>query len=532
VLLAFASAASAETINVSNTEQLAEAVTKANANSTANTIVLANGSYVPGSTLILTNTKGVQTIEGSTTFPGATLNGVSVEPPPSEILAIRSGVSAKLKRLSVTTGGGAATPAIDNAGTLEVESSLIAGNTGPGVHVEPGSTATIRNSTLSDGLDFALISSGTTSFFNSTVAFNANGGVDNKNTLNLTNTIVAENKGSGDCTTKAASTADHSLDSDGSCGVGALSKTNPLLEGLANNGGPNRTHAEEKGSLAIDAGNSASCPATDQRGFPRPDLTSTACDIGAFEFYLPPHYYLNSLAESGLIPEGLKTATVSWGTLTLTPTEPSKATPTTCETSAGGFAVNPTGGGAGGGATSVFGAWNCENAECTRGAEVEFPPLSGKKVTIESVVFPGGRAAAPKVLGGSLPWPNELTQLEAKKIRSESKEVVLELGCIAQKSVEGTEVGGDGDGDAPQFLSIPTFCSTRSGEFKQEPLTENGTQIGGPLTSKLTFDSKSGALHCKGPKSGTIKEEVEFSGTTGGKLKLFTYEGQEVLDTK
>jgi hypothetical protein len=531
MLLAFASAASAETFNVSNTEQLAEAVTKANANTTANTIVLASGSYVPGSTLILTNTKGVQTIEGSATSPGATLNGAAVEPFPSEILAIRSGVSAKLKRLSVTTGGGAATPAIDNAGTLEVESALIGGNSGAGMHVEPGSTATIRNSTLSDGLDFGLISSGTTSFFNSTVAFNATGGVDNKNTLNLTNTIVAENKG-GDCATKAAAAADHSLDSDGSCGVGALSKTNPLLGELAENGGPTQTHAEQKGSPAIDAGNSASCPATDQRGFPRPDLMSTACDIGAFEFYLPPHYYLNGTSEANIVAEGLKVPTVSWSALTLTPTEPSKATPTTCETMAGGFAENPTGGGAGGGATSAFASWNCENAECARGAEVEFPPLSGKKVTIESVVFPGGRAAAPKVLGGSLPWPNELTQLEAKKIRAENKEVVLVLGCIAQKSVEGTEVGGDGDGDAPQFLSNPTVCSTVSGEFKQEPLTENGSQIGGPLTSKLSFDSKSGALHCKGPKSGTVKEEVEFSGTTSGRLKTMTYEGQELLDTK
>src|SRR5262249_23282296 len=158
--------------------------------------------------------------------------------------------------------------------------------------------------------------------------------------------------------------------------------------------------------------------------------------------------------------------TVSWGTLTLTPTEPSKATPTTCETSAGGFAVNPTGGGAGEGAASAFGSWNCEKAGRARGGEVGIPPLSGKKGKNESVVFPGGRAAAPKVLAGSLPWPNELTQLEAKKLRAESKEVVLELGCIAQKSVEGTEVGGDGDGDAPQFLSNPTICSTRSGEFK------------------------------------------------------------------
>ncbi len=53
-------------------------------------------------------------------------------------------------------------------------------------------------------------------------------GLENKGTLNLTNTIVAENTGEGDCV-GAASTSDHSLDSNGSCGVGALGKTNPLL---------------------------------------------------------------------------------------------------------------------------------------------------------------------------------------------------------------------------------------------------------------------------------------------------------------
>ena len=51
----------------------------------------------------------------------------------------------------------------------------------------------------------------------------------------------------------------------------------PLLEALADNGGPTATMALPAGSPAIDAGDS--CPATDQRGLPR----SGACDLGAFE---------------------------------------------------------------------------------------------------------------------------------------------------------------------------------------------------------------------------------------------------------
>ena len=49
---------------------------------------------------------------------------------------------------------------------------------------------------------------------------------------------------------------------------------------LADNGGPTLTHALLAGSPAIDAGDTAVCPATDQRGVAR----DAACDVGAFEF--------------------------------------------------------------------------------------------------------------------------------------------------------------------------------------------------------------------------------------------------------
>ena len=70
----------------------------------------------------------------------------------------------------------------------------------------------------------------------------------------------------------------------------------PLLGPLADNGGFTQTHALGAGSPAIDAGDPLNCPATDQRGFPRPidgnmDGIAT-CDMGAYEYnpfslYLP-----------------------------------------------------------------------------------------------------------------------------------------------------------------------------------------------------------------------------------------------------
>jgi hypothetical protein len=59
----------------------------------------------------------------------------------------------------------------------------------------------------------------------------------------------------------------------------------PLLEPLANNGGQTDTMALPLGSPALNAGDPARCPATDQRGFTRPQLGG--CDIGAFERLSP-----------------------------------------------------------------------------------------------------------------------------------------------------------------------------------------------------------------------------------------------------
>lgn len=58
--------------------------------------------------------------------------------------------------------------------------------------------------------------------------------------------------------------------------------SDPKLSPLANNGGPTLTMALLPGSPAIDAGDNASAPPTDQRGIPRP--VGVAADIGAYEF--------------------------------------------------------------------------------------------------------------------------------------------------------------------------------------------------------------------------------------------------------
>jgi len=68
--------------------------------------------------------------------------------------------------------------------------------------------------------------------------------------------------------------------SDRDCAAGILT-ADPKLSPLANNGLLTQTIGLLTGSPAINAGNNATCPTTDQRGVTRPQ--GGVCDIGAFE---------------------------------------------------------------------------------------------------------------------------------------------------------------------------------------------------------------------------------------------------------
>ena len=279
-----AASASAETYNVKSTAEFTAAVAKANANPGANTIVVASGVYLPTKSLTFTNTGGLQTVEGPSGPPNvkieaAKLEGSAIEPSGAELFTVKAGVSVEFKDVVISHGGGEE-QAIEDFGSLLVEGSTIAGNLTNGIDVQPKASVIVRNTTLSDGLGGGLVNDGTATLENTTVAFNTTGGVENQGTMTLTNTIVAENKGSGDCT-GIAPTTDHSLDSDGTCGVGELSEMNPLLQTTASNdGGSTPLHSLKPGSPAIGKGDPATCLKVDQRGAAR----KSPCSIGADEY--------------------------------------------------------------------------------------------------------------------------------------------------------------------------------------------------------------------------------------------------------
>ncbi len=168
--------------------------------------------------------------------------------------------------------------------------------------------AQIVNSTISDNQSTGWYggaifhTDGVMEILNSTIAENMSPdwgqaavfvGTFNENSpdLILTNTIVGYNAGAqcivywGGAGVPELISGGHNIASDGTCNltsVGDLPNTDPMIGGLADNGGPTWTHALLADSPAIDAGDDAVCPDTDQRGVARPQ--GAHCDIGAYEY--------------------------------------------------------------------------------------------------------------------------------------------------------------------------------------------------------------------------------------------------------
>lgn len=321
---------------------LREAVNAANASADTNTINFAPGvtGYIINTAspagLALTNPVTINgpgprvlTISGNTSsriFNIASGTAVSIS---GLTLAlgntIKSGLSDNsggaienfgaltLDRCEVTDNSGGSGGGVANLGSLIVGNCTFANNqsTGNGGAIRSTSKLTVSDSTfynntsVNSGAISSFINSGgtaTASVTNCTVTKNnvsdsngAGGGLYNgaNSTMTVSNTIVAFN------TTKSfASTYDisgafvsggHNLIYQNFAGSGFSAGTNGDLIGssynyaldtLEDNGGPTHTVALLAGSAAIDHGNDAIAPPTDQRGFFRNGIS----DIGAFEF--------------------------------------------------------------------------------------------------------------------------------------------------------------------------------------------------------------------------------------------------------
>lgn len=231
----------------------------------------------------------------------AAKNGGGIAAPPEGTAATAVTISNSTIAGNKVTGGlvSALGGGISVLGDLSLINSTVTGNSAESTvgMVQGGGVLAALDPTATEPSKVDILN--TTIAGNSVGAAGLGGGLAIYNptpgvvtTLSVKNTVVAGNTGpagSSDCAPVAMLTSDHNISGDASCmftDAGSKQNTNPLLGGLANNGGETDTLALQAGSPAIDAGTNAGCPPTDQRGVSRPQ--GSACDIGAFELVPAP----------------------------------------------------------------------------------------------------------------------------------------------------------------------------------------------------------------------------------------------------
>jgi CSLREA domain-containing protein len=256
---------------------------------------VCNGGGIFATTATLTNCtvsgNSARSGGGIWAFSTATLTNCTVSGNSAGGAGGIGATTATLTRCTVSGnsagGGGGGIGATTAKLTNCTVSGNSAGISGGGIFAD---TATLLNSTVADNL--ATTGGG---------LFHNNGG----GAFTMKNTLVALNlvrfAGAGPDLSGSFTSLGHNLIGAGTGATGFTNgvngdlvgtSTNPIdpkLGPLANNGGPTKTHALLAGSPAIDHGDNAGVPATDQRGagFPRKkdgngDGAATV-DIGAFE---------------------------------------------------------------------------------------------------------------------------------------------------------------------------------------------------------------------------------------------------------
>ena len=219
-------------------------------------------------------------------------------------------------------------------GTMQLTNSIVADNSATaslGGGIQNSGTMTIANSTIysntagNGGLGGGINNyGGTLTVLNSTVSHNsagapenptngAGGGIDNGGTLELSNSIIANNGVTGDCLTDSGTTtgSNNLIEDAGGLGIvcgftdgvdGNIIGVDPKLGAPAYNGGATKNMALLNGSPAIDAGDDAVCAAAPVNGLDQRDVIRPQglhCDIGAFEAEMTPTaYVVNTTADT------------------------------------------------------------------------------------------------------------------------------------------------------------------------------------------------------------------------------------------
>ncbi len=203
---------------------------------------------------------------------------------------IDAGSLLGLVNLTLTKGNAPIASAVQ-ARQIDMYHTTVTGNRGPDGAVFVLEGGVIANSTISGNTTSraAVMYSDYTKlwFGNSTVAFNAAGGIGpygfqggTTGPITLENSIISNNGGPNCATYHGLDYVGTNIVNDWSCADAAITPSDPMLMPLANNGGPNMTHAIPHTSPAYNAGVECNYAYEDQRHVVR----DAKCDAGAFEF--------------------------------------------------------------------------------------------------------------------------------------------------------------------------------------------------------------------------------------------------------
>ncbi len=255
------------------------------------------------------------------------------------ILDSTLGTTGSLSTPNTAEGGGA----LFDTGlhSTTIEQSAIDGNTavgGGGISarslVEMSIVNTTINGNSASDVGGGITTNGTVTLQNDTISDNTaandstSGGAGlnafGSGTYKFVNTLLQGNVASGSktaascgcsgssCKSGVFVSQGHNLADDATCALtagGDMADTLANLQPLAANGGPTDTRALLGGTPAVDAGDNANCPNTDQRGSMRPadgNLKNTeVCDIGAYELFVPrADLYISGKSGPDKVPHG------------------------------------------------------------------------------------------------------------------------------------------------------------------------------------------------------------------------------------